>query len=820
MKILPRRFLISFPMLIFGAVLSGCGGGGGGTVLLVNSPNDVNDGVCDSSHCSLREAINKANTLSGTVTIKFNIYGGGVQTIRPESFLPDIFATVIIDGTSQPGYSGTPLIELDGSLAGVADGLQIRGNNSTVKGLAVNRFSRDGIRIRAQFAKIVGNYIGTDVTGTLDMGNGANGVDVCCEFTAPPQAAIGGTAPQERNVISANHSSGISLDQHYPGFTHVGWNLVQGNFIGTDATGTVALGNNWDGILIDGSSDNIIGGNTAGSGNVISANGLSGITVTNDAADNNVIKGNYIGTDLNGTADLGNSADGVNLVSADDIQIGGGESGARNVISGNQLRGVRIDGASDGAMIYGNYIGTDASGTSALPNVKAGIVVDGADHEIGGPDEGKGNLISGNLGPGIAVLSTAAAIVIKNNYIGTDAAGMGALGNGTGIEVGMGSGATDVRIGGAVIAPHQGNLISGNVHEGILLYRGAKVWGNKIGTDATGSGPLGNGGDGILVKGSDNQIGAVNSGNTIAYNGQHGVAVITEFGTAVHNAIQVNSIHDNGMLGIALDEDTVLPNDDLDADTGDNDRQNYPVLISAFADLIAGSTTIEGELNSKPNTEYSIEFFSNAECDPSGFGEGHSMFQKLTLTTDAQGYGHFNELVAMSVSFSPGNFFTVTATDPDRNTSGFSNCIALTTVPPVVEATGAPPPPMTYKPFFEPAEIKYGTRCFPDTVRISVEIGNPPEPIHYVLLFVRLMEKKGGGKTEWGGGFTMIGAGKNRYYYDVSAYEVPGYNSFEEAWLQFQFVVYNKNQEKIGYSEVFGDITLLRCSAGRPNDTG
>ncbi|MBN1438793.1 MAG: CSLREA domain-containing protein [Anaerolineales bacterium] len=789
------------------------------STLTVNSDNDADDGSCNSAHCSLREAINKANTLSGTITIAFNVGGGGVQTIRPSSFLPDIFTSIVIDGTTQPGYAGAPLIELDGSLAGVADGLQLRGDNSTVKGLVINRYARDGIRIRAQNVSIQGNFIGTDVTGTVGLGNGANGIDVCCEFAAPPRAVIGGLTPRERNIISANASSGIVLDQHYPGFTHEGRSVIRGNYIGTDVTGRYALGNQWNGILVDGSSDNMIGGVMPGSGNVISANHLGGVMIDGDSVEGNIVSGNRIGTDAAGSAALGNQADGVSLLEAKDVLIGGSESGAGNVVSANHLVGVRIDGSSADVRVLGNYIGTDAAGKAALKNVKAGIVVNGVGHIIGSPDARDRNLISGNGGPGIAVLSTATGIVIKNNYIGTDVSGMSPLGNDMGIEVGMGAGATSVQIGGAgpALALHQGNLISGNREEGVLLFNGAKVWGNLIGTDATGTGPLGNGGNGILVKGSGNQIGGPGSGNTIAFNGRHGVAVISESGSAVENAIQVNQIHDNEGLGIAIADDVVLPNDTLDADTGDNEKQNYPVLISAVTDMGAGTTTFEAELDSKPNTTYSVEFFSNAACDPSGHGEGQSMFNKVMVTTDDQGHAEFSE-ITFSTNFLFGNNFTLTATDPDGNTSGFSNCVAMTEAAAAGPTVTQTPGRMTFSPFADPTEIYWG-RCTPDAVRISVTVENPPEDIGYVLLFARLMDPATGDKTDWSEGLSMISGGKNAFYYDLSIYDLADYSNFKDGVLQYQFVVYNKNQGVLGRSDVYGDVAVRACSR-KPGSTG
>ena len=163
--------------------------------------------------------------------------------------------------------------------------------------------------------------------------------------------------------------------------------------------------------------------------------------------------------------------------------------------------------------------------------------------------------------------------------------------------------------------------------------------------------------------------------------------------------------------------------------------------------------------------------------------------------------------------FDPANFITATATDPAGNTSGFSNCIPVT-VADAAPSSGA----MTFTPLVEPSEIFYGRGgCTPNEVRIGVEIGDPPEPISYVLLFVRLMESNTGEKTAWDGGWTMLASGKNHYFYNLLVEDIPEYTKFPEAVLQYQFVVYNKAQEKIGYSEVFGDISVKRCGVDGAN---
>jgi hypothetical protein len=581
-------------------------------------------------------------------------------------------------------------------------------------------------------------------------------------------------------------------------------NMVQGNLIGVDSAGTSALGNQGNGVVLNGGFS-LAGGTDLGNGNIISANEDDGVRVTSGAV---LVQGNHIGTDITGTADLGNGRNGVYVLAAGSIQIGGSDPGAKNVISGNQLVGVKIEDGSDDVALYGNYIGTDAAGAAPIKNVKAGVAVGGTNIRIGAAFDGGRNIISGNGGPGIAVVSTASAVTIQNNYIGTDVSGTAAVGNTNGIEVSSNASGLNILIGGSPYT--EGNLISGNQELGVLLGQGATVHGNWIGTlPEDGLGALGNGTDGILVKGPDNEIGGFGFFNTIAFNGGHGVAVISESGSATKNSILMNSIHDNGGLGIAIDEGAVIPNDSQDPDAGDNNRQNYPLLTSAVADPVAIQTTFTGKLNSTPGTVFTVEFFSNASCDPSGYGEGHRWVKRITVTTDVSGNAALLAVFPSTI-FDTANFITATATDPAGNTSEFSNCIQVT------EAASITPTPtpaaMTFKPFADPHEFFYGARCTPDRVRISVEIGNPPEPIGYVLLFVRLMDKATGEKTDWGGGFTMLTSDHRVFYYDLLAYDVPKYNSFESAVLQYQFVVYNKAEAKIGYSEVFGDVTLKRCS--------
>ena len=498
----------SVTLVVAALFLLGCPPLTAQTTFTVNSTNDMDDGTCDATHCSFREAINAANANFGADNIAFNISGAGPHTIQPLFALPTITDPVVIDGTTEPDFAGTPIIELDGTNAGIVHGLSITTGNSTVLGLVINRFGLNGVLITGAGATgnvIEGNFIGTDVTGTSSLGNGLHGVSI----VDAPNNTVGGTTSAARNVISGNSAFGVEII--FAGSTG---NLVQGNYIGTDVNGAVALSNS-EGVFIDAAPNNTIGGTTAGARNVISGNTNNGASINGSGATGNLVQGNYIGTDPTGTAALGNGNAGVlvgNVGNAANNTIGGTTAGARNVISGN-FEGVTIvdDGlGAGGNVVQGNYIGTDVTGTSAIGNVV-----------------------------------------------------------------------------------------------GVLLLAS----GNTIGGTSTGA------------------------GNTIAFSTNLGVKM--DRGTG--NAILSNSIFSNGDLGIDLGADGLTANDAGDGDTGANNLQNFPVLTSAFK----GSTTIEGTLNSTPSATFTLEFFSNSACDPFGHGEGESLLGSTVVTTDGGGDASF-----------------------------------------------------------------------------------------------------------------------------------------------------------------------------------
>jgi hypothetical protein len=620
----------------------------------------------DSGTGSLRQAILEANSNPGLNTIAFDIGGGGVQTIQPTSALPEVTNPVVIDGTTQPGFNGHPLIVLNGSQAGVGvDGLTISAGKSTVKDLVIDGFRSSGASLGNGIVlmtnggnRIAGNYIGTDVTGTIAVPNGGQGVLIA----SGTRNTLGGTAVSDRNVVSGNNSLNFSGGILCKG----AFNRIEGNYIGTDVSGTAALGN-WSGVFLGG-SNNTVGGLTADARNVISGNRSDGVFV--DAGDNNSILGNYLGTDVSGTRALGNADSGVEIDQGTGNTVGGTTPAARNLMSGNRYSGVFLNG--DVNVVQGNYIGTDVSGTAALGNRFAGVAFNNGNYDlVGGTTAGAGNLISGNEQDGVWILSSRGNH-LQGNDIGTDVSGTASLPNGTnGVDL---EDANNNFIGGT--APRSGNLISGNLGDGVFIHpeyptmggsSGNFVFGNAIGTDVTGTVALGNVGNGVYIGGlcTDNSIGGADAGagNTIAFNGQDGVLV--DSGTA--NPILQNRSFGNTGLGIELIN-------------GGNRMQPFPVVTTSLSQ--GGPLTVQGFLASAPSTAYLLDFYANTVRNPSGYGEGDQFLGSFTVTTDATGMGHFT--ASFSVPVPPGAYVAATATDPDGNTSGFSLCDLVTSTPTVL----------------------------------------------------------------------------------------------------------------------------------------
>src|SRR5688572_23368647 len=403
----------------------------------------VNDGIGIPG--SLREAILQANATSdANFFININIGAGGLKTISPTSPLPAINlangTNVTIDATTMPGYAGAPLLQLSGLFAGAsANGLYVFRGNVTVKGLIINNFAQYGILTDCpnggcslNNVSVYGCYIGTDSSGTVAQGNG-HGIRVQTnESSAAQTTNIGGTAANQRNIISGNDGNGIVIDGPY---TEEDINVFN-NYIGTNVTGTAAVPNGVNGIYILDSyefgtttqPDIFIGCPNAAQRNVISGNGANGIRIIENTADV-YVRGNYIGTNASGTGDLGNGANGVladgPTANFYDIFIGGAAAGEGNTISGNNLNGVRNEN-NDELEIVGNRIGTNAAGTAAVPNTQDGVsLIVSSFYAV---TKVVANTISGNGDDGIGIASDSTGI-IEGNRIGVNAAGTGVVPN-------------------------------------------------------------------------------------------------------------------------------------------------------------------------------------------------------------------------------------------------------------------------------------------------------------------------------------------------------------------------------------------------------
>ena len=365
---------------------------------------------------------------------------------------------------------------------------------------------------------------------------------------------------------------------------------------------------------------------------------------------------------------------------------------------------MQVRGGAENCVVRGNFLGTDATGFFARPD-NSGVEI-GSDHNhVGGTSPADRNLVSGNTAgtfSGALMLDGGANnSTVQGNLVGTDATGLHALPNVGGMAV-YGTGNT---IGGTV--PGAANVISGNSLYGVWVEGSAVFQGNLVGIAADGASPLGNASDGIRIHSSnDSTIGGVlpGEGNRIAYNGNFGVNV--EEG--VHNTVRGNSIHDNGPLGLNLytGGSAPKPNDAGDADNGSNNLQNYPIVQAVVH--LAGSTEIVGKLDSTPTTTFDLDFYSNPACSnfPREFVEGETYIGSTQLATDDTGHVTFTS--TLPVATEDGARISVTATDPDGNTSEFSQRIIFSMGPASGPASGGTLLGLSGTDFVDPTTMTIG----------------------------------------------------------------------------------------------------------------
>ncbi|HWE93775.1 MAG TPA: Ig-like domain repeat protein [Tepidisphaeraceae bacterium] len=347
------------------------------SVFVVNNTADAGPG-------SLRQAILDANLNPGADAVSFAIPQPAgqtlVQTISLAAALPAVTDPLSLDATTETGYHAAPLIELRGSLADAgAAGIELAAPGCTVAGFVINGFSGDGATVDAgaDGAILRNNYIGTDSTGALAAGNGGNGISV-----------FANSAQVLNNVVSANSASGVYLESSTGSTVagnFIGTNAA-GSFT-TDALGA-SLGNANAGVFLDfGCASDTVGGATAAAGNVISGNANTGITVQTSGTDPELIQGNFIGTNAAGAAALPNNTGGV-LLNSPNTQvtnnlISGNSGYGLKLTDGSTLQGNKIGtdasgknalpNQADGVFVFGS--GNSITGNSISYNYRNGVNV-------------------------------------------------------------------------------------------------------------------------------------------------------------------------------------------------------------------------------------------------------------------------------------------------------------------------------------------------------------------------------------------------------------------------------------------------------------
>lgn len=435
--------------------------------------------------------------------------------------------------------------------------------------------------------------------------------------------------------------------------------VVAGNYVGTNYNASDTAGCDIGIQFMNSAGNATIGGVNPEDRNIISGNEHIGLRLLNSS--HNTIVNNYIGTDRSGNIALRNY-DGLSIEGTSQYNLIGGNTPVhRNLISGNVAYGLVLMGYETQYNICrGNYIGTNAAGTGAIPNTY-GVLFDISSHynTVGGLGSGEGNLISGNSGYGLFLYNNGTTEnYCLGNLVGTDCSGTVAVPNGNGVVI------------DGIATRHvlDKNIISGNLQNGIDIHisgtNGHKITRNFIGTDITGTQPLGNGADGIkIAEGAKyNIIGAPDSGNIIAYNGGNGITVLTaaDYG----NRISCNRIFGNALLGIDLYPQGVSDNDAGDADSGPNQLMNFPVLDSARFNPGSEKTFISGHLD-HPSAAYGrVEIFGS-----SGDVCGHGQAEEYLGFVQPQINGSFVFEINAPLVW---NYVTATATDSSGNTSEFS----------------------------------------------------------------------------------------------------------------------------------------------------
>ncbi|MES2789477.1 MAG: right-handed parallel beta-helix repeat-containing protein [Planctomycetota bacterium] len=576
--------------------------------------------------------------------------------------------------------------------------------------------------------QIAMNNIGTDVTGTVDLGNGANGILVTSKSTGN---LIGGEAvsgndptagifvrPPQGNLISGNQANGVLITGKST------FNQLSGNFIGTTASGNAALGNALDGVAIVNANNNSLIGCTQVQDpfiyyNVIGGNGGNGLRVNN--SNDTTIQANFFGLGADNDTPVGNGLNGVVIEGTSTRTKMGGPIPLGNVVAANAENGIVLKDRVSDFVSFNSFVGLAAFTTNpTLGNGKDGILVTSR----GGNNLFRTNVISSNHDDGIEISGSAKGVIFTENIVGLNTNGSQAMGNGdNGIEIG--GKARDITIGGPSpvfsVIPH--NVISANGNNGIAISGKVKnivVNSGFIGTDVKGITALGNANAGISI---DSRTCTVQIGSAapelltiIAGNEGNGIEILNAMGVTVIGT-QIGADHEdlqpmgNGGYGIYIQNGSknviggTLPGqgnyiayNDLDGvfiesgssngihqntiySNGENGalginlapgaNLDQPAPVLSTIDVSIGGISITGTLTGKKNTTYTVEYFAS---DVNG-ASGQHFLGSQTVKTDK--FGVATLTFASDLPPVGASFFTATATDPKNNTSEFSEPIQL-----------------------------------------------------------------------------------------------------------------------------------------------
>src|SRR5215471_12849041 len=368
--------------------------------------------------------------------------------------------------------------------------------------------------------------------------------------------------------------------------------------------------------------------------------------------------------------------------------------------NGSTLRGVAVSGGWDYAVssafadnnsVKGCFIGTNAAGTAIVSpaNIRGVDAQFSNNFIVGGPNPADRHLVSGDLQTGINVHGHSSNGLIQGNLVGTDISGAALLQTLVGVGIGLGDTTPDAMVRDNVVGGYSYGIYPQNTNDTDFQMTILHNW---AGTDVTGTVHLGNDQDGIFIGGKQIQVGGVGAGegNVCAFNGGAGILVdysiyslrIPIRGNSIYGNATANGANGHSPLGLDLGnqggvgQGGFTPNDLGDADVGPNNLQNFPLVKSVV--IGASTTTVHSFLNSTASTQFTIDYYSNDGCvgRPQDFLEGRTYLGSDTVTTDGSGNVNFDTVLPVAIGATEK--ITMTATDPDGNTSELSQRFVLT----------------------------------------------------------------------------------------------------------------------------------------------